>query len=81
MTYEAVMWTEWIQSALQPVATFVNESRGRGAMYQHNNYYYLAIWPSPDFIMDFVSYLCEVQNVNTTVLDPNMRIQSRGGRK
>jgi len=75
-TYNGVMWTEWIQSSLQPVATFVNDSRG--AMYMQGNAYYLAFLPTAPFMFDFFQYLCEERGVNTTLLDPNLRIQTRG---
>jgi beta-galactosidase len=73
--WKAEVWKEWLESDLEPVASFCD---GRGAIYQHHNRHYLAFWPGPEFLESYLGQVAESAGLPLHRLPDDLRIRRRG---
>lgn len=73
--WQAEVWKEWIESDLEPVATFGD---GKGAIYQHHHLHYLAFWPSREFLNAYLGQVVRALGLPVNLLPDGMRVRQRG---
>ncbi|RDI95298.1 beta-galactosidase [Meiothermus sp. QL-1] len=74
--WQAGVWREWIESPLLPEARFAD---GRGALYHHQRYGYLAFWPELDFLQSYLGQLAGQLGLPVHPLPEGLRLRRRGG--
>jgi len=73
--YHVGVWKEWIRSSLEPIARF---SDGRGALFRNRKYFYIAFWPTEEFLMDLFEQLADEAGLKTNRLPEGVRVRKRG---
>ncbi len=73
--WKAEVWKEWIESGLQPVATFAD---GKGAVYRHHNLHYLAFWPGLEFLSAYLGQVVSAAGLLSHSLPDGLRLRRRG---
>jgi beta-galactosidase len=71
----AEVWKEWVESELEPVATFDD---GKGAIYRHQHLHYLAFWPSREFLKAYLDEVAKAVGLPVNLLPEGMRLRQRG---
>ncbi|MEM7021041.1 MAG: beta-galactosidase trimerization domain-containing protein, partial [Pseudomonadota bacterium] len=74
-SYPVRRWREAVESDLDPEAHFGD---GGGAIYRQDARHYLAFWPDPGFLNDYLELLLADAGVGTTLLPETMRLRHRG---
>lgn len=69
------LWLEWVQSPLKPLLTLRD---GRGVLYRHRRYLYLAAWPSTELLSRLFSSLAEEAGLKPLFLPEGLRLRRRG---
>lgn len=75
IVYGSSIWKEWVESKLNPVATFDD---GKGAIYQQQNRHYLAFWPLPDFLNNYLGKLAAQVGLEVHPVPEGLRLRQRG---
>ena len=75
--YHLVHWREWVNSELKPAA-YCEDENGRGALYQHDNYRYVAGWPDQALLNSLMRDLCRSVDIETIELASGLRLRQRG---
>jgi len=73
--YPVYTWKEWVETHLKPEGLFAD---GLGAVLRDGRYYYLAFWPSEDFLLDFFEDLARGVGLDPLRLPSGIRMQQRG---
>lgn len=73
--WQVGVWKEWLESSLTPVATFGD---GKGALYQHQNRYYMAFWPGREFLQHYLAAVAQNAGLPAQPLPEGLRIRRRG---
>lgn len=74
-SYPLQVWQEEIASELEPVAHF---TQGGGAIYQDEKWHYLAFWPDPAFLIDYLEATLKALDVETVRLPEPLRLRRLG---
>lgn len=74
-TYASGVWREQINSDLEPAAHF---DGGSGAVFENQQWTYLAFWPSVEFLLDYLEATATQAGLNPVRLPEDLRLRRRG---
>lgn len=66
---------EWVETDLQPLGTFEDK---RKAILEKDRFFYLAFWPSKNFLLDFFEDLAKKAGLSPIKLPEGLRLRRRG---
>jgi beta-galactosidase len=73
--YPVAIWQEDVESDLDAVSPFM---AGGGALYQAGRWHYLAFWPDPAFLIDYIEAVLLELGIKAERLPAQMRMRRRG---
>ncbi len=73
--YPVNIWREEVETQLASDGQFDD---GTGAIFQSDNWHYLAFWPDETFLMDYLEPLLREAEVATVRLPEDVRLRTRG---
>jgi len=74
--YSVNVWREMADPEI--TETLAQFEDGLGALFRNRNTFYLAFWPSEEFLVDFFEELAREQKLSVKKLPEGVRIQKRG---
>ncbi|HDN59276.1 MAG TPA: beta-galactosidase [Candidatus Marinimicrobia bacterium] len=74
--YPVNVWREMVDPEI--TETLAQFEDGLGALFRDKNTFYLAFWPSEEFLVDFFEELAKEQKLSVKKLPEGVRIQKRG---
>ncbi len=75
-SYPVAVWQEEIVSQLEPLGRFAD---GGGAIFRAGRWHYLAFWPDPAFLMDYLEAVLDELGLDVRRLPETLRVRRRGG--
>ena len=75
-SYPVTVWQEDVVSELEPLGRFTD---GSGAIFRAGQWHYLAFWPDPAFLMDYLETVFDELGLEVQRLPETLRVRRRGG--